>query len=58
MTNSVNIHDEGARFDVVCERCGARFTVIRNWGGGIRREDNQNVNPAVCKCGSRQLELY
>lgn len=52
----MSIHDEGARFDVICKRCGKRFTVIRNWGGGIRRPDGQN--PALCTCGSRQLEVY
>lgn len=34
MSNNVNIHEEGAMFDVVCKRCNHRFTVIRNWGGG------------------------
>lgn len=49
---------EGARFEVICKRCGKRFTVIRNWGGGIRRADNEKSNPAICDCGSRQLEVY
>jgi DNA-directed RNA polymerase subunit RPC12/RpoP len=54
----MSIYDEGARFEVVCKRCGERFWVIRNWGGGIRREDNENCNPAICHCGSRRLELW
>ncbi len=53
-----SIHLSGTRFEVICRRCGARFWVIRNWGGGIRRRDDENSNPAICKCGSRQLEVY
>jgi DNA-directed RNA polymerase subunit RPC12/RpoP len=54
-----NIYEEGARFDVCCARCGKKFTVIRNWGGGIRRADDENINPATCpKCGSRKLEVW
>jgi len=58
-----DIYSEGARFDVICKRCGNRFGVIRNWGGGIRREYGsaghpQGSNPAVCNCGSGQLEVY
>jgi DNA-directed RNA polymerase subunit RPC12/RpoP len=54
-----SIHETGAKFDVVCKRCKIKFKVIRNWGGGIRRSDNENVNPAVCpSCGSRQLEVW
>lgn len=53
-----DIWSESALFEVVCKRCGNRFWVRRNWGGGIRRADNENVNPAVCSCGSRQLEVY
>lgn len=53
----MGIYDEGARFEVVCERCNQKFTVIRNWGGGIRRADNHQ-NPALCSCGSRKLEVY
>jgi len=55
---SGDIQQTGARFEVVCKRCGEKFEVIRNWGGGIRRADNPNSNPAICKCGSRQLEVY
>ena len=55
---SGDIQQTGARFEVVCKRCGEKFEVIRNWGGGIRRADNPNCNPAICKCGSRQLEIY
>ena len=59
---SNDIYREGARFIVICKRCGKKFEVIRNWGGGIRRERNNNQpngsNPAICDCGSRQLELY
>ena len=54
-----DINREGARFDVICKRCGKRFEVIRNWGGGIRREGYYTQsNPAQCDCGSRQLELF
>ena len=54
----MSIWEYGAEFEVICKRCGARFWVVRNWGGGIRRRDNPNINPAVCYCGSRQLEVY
>lgn len=53
-----DIQVSGTRFMVICKRCGEKFEVIRNWGGGIRRADNENINPATCKCGSRQLELF
>jgi len=56
-----DIYREGARFDVICKRCKRRFEVVRNWGGGIRREyavGHQGSNPALCICGSRQLEVY
>lgn len=56
--NTTNIHDTGSYFKVICKRCKNIFTVIRNWGGGIRRTDNENCNPAICSCGSRQLEIY
>lgn len=52
------LKEAGARFEVICKRCGAKFTVIRNWGGGIRRLDNENINPAKCECGSYQLEIF
>ena len=39
-----------------------KIEVVRNWGGGIRREYQggwqRGSNPAICDCGSRQLELY
>ena len=54
----MSIYDIGCRFDVICIRCNLIFTVIRNWGGGLRRADNQNINPAKCKCGSRKLEVF
>jgi len=54
----MSIYEDGSQFEVVCRRCGKRFVVIRNWGGGIRRLDNGNCNPAKCDCGSRSLELY
>lgn len=55
----MGIHDTGAQFEVICKRCKKRFFVIRNWGGGIRREDyGNNSNPAKCDCGSLQLEVY
>ncbi len=50
--------ETGARFEVVCKRCKKRFWVIRNFGGGTRRSDNQNINPAKCDCGSFQLEIF
>lgn len=53
----MSIDKEGDQFEVVCKRCKARFWVIRNWGGGIRRVDN-GENPALCQCGSRQLEVF
>ena len=56
-----DIHSEGARFIVICKRCNKKFEVVRNWGGGIRREFtgvHQGSNPAICDCGSRQLELF
>ena len=54
----MSIHDTGAKFEVICKRCKKRFWVIRNWGGGIRRADNESINPAKCDCGSLQLEIY
>ena len=54
----MSIHHSGDQFEVVCKRCGARFWVIRNWGGGLRRRDNENINPAMCDCESLQLELF
>jgi DNA-directed RNA polymerase subunit RPC12/RpoP len=56
---SGDIYIAGARFMVICTRCGHKFEVIRNWGGGIRIASNENVNPAKCpKCDSRLLEVY
>ena len=57
-TNNTNIHRTNAVFKVICKRCKSKFNVIRNWGGGIRRQDNENSNPAICICGSRKLEIY
>jgi len=57
----MNINETGARFTVLCKRCQTTFEVIRNFGGGIRREGSSpyhESNPAQCSCGSRQLELY
>jgi hypothetical protein len=54
----MSIDNEGDRFDVICKRCNNQFTVIRNWGGGIRRADDENINPAICHCGSRRLEVF
>ena len=57
-----DINREGAQFTVICKRCEKKFEVRRNWGGGIRREYQggwqRGSNPAICDCGSRQLELY
>lgn len=54
----MNIHETGARFIVICKRCGAKIMVVRNWGGGIRRVDDERINPAKCYCGSQQLEVW
>ena len=54
----MDIHREGAQFTVICKRCNNKFRVTRNWGGGIRREYPKPSNPAICDCGSRQLEVY
>jgi hypothetical protein len=54
----MSIHNEGARFMVLCKRCGNRFLVIRNFGDGIRRADNERINPATCSCGSLALEVF
>lgn len=57
-----DIHREGATFQVICKRCNKKFTVIRNWGGGIRRANlncgHSHCNPAICDCGSIRLEIY
>lgn len=56
---SGDIHREGARFKVICQRCGHIFEVIRNWGGGVRLAKDERVNPAHCpKCESKLLEVY
>lgn len=49
---------EGDNFEVICKRCGIKFFVIKNWGGGIRNYQNQKINPAQCSCGSYQLEVF
>ena len=58
----MDIHREGTTFKVICKRCSKVFNVIRNWGGGIRRDNlncnDSRCNPAICDCGSRQLEVY
>ncbi len=54
----MSIRDTDAEFEVICKRCGKRYWVIRNFGGGIRMRSNQSINPAICTCGSRQLEVY
>ena len=54
----MSIYDTGAKFEAICKRCQNRFWVIRNFGGGIRRADNQNINPAKCGCGSLALEIF
>jgi hypothetical protein len=62
ITNNGDIYSTGAIFTVICKRCGKTFEVVRNFGGGIRREYEggwqRGSNPAECDCGSRQLELY
>lgn len=58
----MSIYDADAKFKVICKRCGKIYEVTRNWGGGIRRNDvwgnDSRCNPAICDCGSRQLEVY
>ena len=63
----MDINLTGAKFTVICKRCGKKFEVVRNWGGGIRREFQGRIdyfnrergsNPAKCDCGSRKLELF
>lgn len=54
----MSIHSEGAQFKVICKRCESTFTVTRNFGGGVRRTDGHKSNPAICSCGSRNLEIY
>lgn len=57
----MNIQDmkTGECFKVICKRCSRVFSVIKNsYDSGIRRADNQGINPARCHCGSLQLELY
>jgi len=55
----MDIHRDGARFTVICKRCQKKFEVVRNWGGGIRREYGVYAsNPAKCNCGSMSLELF
>ena len=59
--NSQDIYKTDAHFDVICKRCGKKFTVIRNWGGGLRREQCNNkdhYNPAKCDCGSQSMEIF
>lgn len=57
-----DIYREGARFIVICKRCERKYEVVRNWGGGIHRADlnvnHAKHNPAICDCGSRQLEVF
>lgn len=52
----MNVYETDAEFEVICKRCEERFWVIRNWGGGLRRRDNNA--PAKCNCGSLKFELY
>lgn len=58
----MGIYDTDASFDVICKRCDKQFQVTRNFGGGLRRDDKLPQtglnNPALCDCGSRQLEVY
>jgi len=60
---SGDIYQTDAEFEVICNRCKAKFFVRRNWGGGLRREGkgvdrNGNPKPAMCDCGSRNLEVF
>jgi hypothetical protein len=54
------MYNEGDEFTVICKRCNEKHNVVRNWGGGIRIDhpSRKRSNPAICSCGSRQLELY
>lgn len=54
----MSIRDTNAQFEVICKRCKEKFWVIRNFGGGLRRRDNENINPAKCYCGSLALEVF
>lgn len=58
----MDTNKEFAHFTVLCKRCNKKFGVIRNWGGGIRRQNlhfgHPRCNPAICDCGSRSLEIY
>ena len=59
---SGDIYQTDAEFEVVCKRCETRFIVLRNWGGGLRRDGkgcdkNGHPKPAQCDCGSRCLEV-
>ena len=62
MEKTNSIYETDAAFMVVCKRCGKKFEVRRNWGGGIRREYHNGFQPgsntAKCDCGSLQLEVY
>lgn len=56
---SGDIYLSGTRFTVICKRCGHKYDVIRNWGGGVRLASNENINPAKCpSCGSIVYEVY
>ena len=59
LNNCISIRESGCLFEVCCKRCNHKFRVIRNWGGGIRRADNENINPAKCpSCGSMKIEVF
>jgi hypothetical protein len=54
----MGIYNIDAEFEVICKRCGSRFWVVRNWGGGLRLKYSPHSNPVICSCGSRSLEVY
>ena len=54
----MSIYDKDAKFEVICKRCQKRFWVFRNFGGGTRRANDENINPAKCECGSLALEIF
>ncbi len=60
MSQNQDIYCEGDKFKVICMRCKIVFEVIRNFGGGVRREgvSEDKQNPAICDCGSRKLEVF
>lgn len=60
---SQNIYETDAEFEVICTRCKRQFMVLRNWGGGLRRDGKGcgrggHPKPAQCDCGSHVFEVF